>query len=568
MGELAPFRLAYGRAELHPQAPARVADPSDLDPLYDGDGARVRTVEWFTGRKRALLAPYGLGTIDQALLGVLYAKHFFLRLYGLAGKTVVVDEVHAYDVYMNALLERLLPWLRALGSHVVLLSATLPSESRRALLNAWDPDAPLPADPDPAATGYPAVWASAGGVVSRLAGPADGLTADRSQRCTLRRGDPDPVAVARTAAEAVRSGAAVAVVCNTVARAQAVSQAVAGVLSDLAPEDRVLFHARFVRRERQRAEDHVLRRFGKGRPAGPAVLVGTQVIEQSLDLDIDLMLSDLAPVDLLLQRAGRLHRHDRPRPKAHAEPLLIWLCPSWSPLALPDVTEVSGHGRVYDQTALWRTARLLAGRDRWHLPGDYRPLIETVYGDAPVPPGLPDAARRQWETTADAERDRRLNSGRNAAARLIQPPPRLAEMLLGGQPSLADDDDEGAHRDLRAATREGESVEVVVLHAAPDGALFLDPDLAAPAPLPLPDPRPDRDDAVRALLGASVRLSHKRFVGHVLDRPDGAAPAAWNRAAESAPSLRGLHPVVMEGGVWSDAGPTLRWHNELGLLID
>ena len=570
---VAPFVLAYGRAELHPEAPALLADPDELAALFDEDdqASRVRTLRWFTGRKRALLAPYGLGTIDQALLGALYARHFFVRLFGLAGKTVAVDEVHAYDTYMDELILRLLPWLRALGTHVILLSATLPARTRRKLLAAWDSSAKLPDEPEPAALGYPAVWTLWGGAVRVQAGALDGLTASRTQRCALERGDPAPDAIAGRVAEAVAQGATVAVVCNTVRRAQDVFQDLHARLGEtLPPDDLVLFHARFVRRERQRIEDRVLARFGKGRAGGPAVLVGTQVIEQSLDLDVDLMLSDLAPVDLLLQRAGRLHRHDRTdRPAAHAVSRLVWLCPAWDGGDLPDVTDLSGHGYVYARTALWRTAALLRDRAAWSLPADYRPLIEAVYGADDLPGGLSDDARRDWKTEAKTEDRARRRSTRNARARVIPKPTALAEMLRIDQPSLADDDDETAHADLKAFTREGESVEVVVLHAGEGGAFYLDPDAQTPLPLPLPQDHDARTEAVRAILGASLSLSQRAFVTHLRDRPQtDTIPHGWQTATDTAASLRGLHPVVMKDRVWQEAARPLRWTAALGLATD
>ena len=586
-GPVAPFRLAYGRSELHPESEALLTDPDDLAALTDEtDGSavetRVRTLRWFTGRKRALLAPYGLGTVDQALLGVLFAQHFFLRLFGLAGKTVIVDEVHAYDVYMNALVRRLLPWLRALGTHVVLLSATLPARTRRELLEAWDPNANLPDEPDPEATGYPAVWVSTEGRVRVRAGQKDGLTASRTQDCTLDRADPAPESVARLVAEAINGEAAVAVVCNTVQRAQDVFEAIRSEIGDaLSPDDLVLFHARFVRRERQRIEEQVIGhrdaetdewvpgRFGKGRAPGPAVLVGTQVIEQSLDLDVDLMLSDLAPIDLLLQRAGRLHRHDRERPASHRTPRLVWLCPAWDADDLPDVTDLSGHGHIYARTFLWRTARLLDERTAWSLPEDYRPLIEAVYDADGEPDGLATGASERWAKATQHERDTTLGSTRNAEHRLIQTPTNLARMLLVDRFALADDDDEEAHASLKAMTREGESVEVVVLHEAEGGALFLDPALTLPAPLILPAPKKALcTDAVRALLGASVSLSQKRIVKHLQSRPDSEIPDAWLEAVATTSSLAGLHPVVMRDGVWDEAGRTVRWNDTLGLVIE
>ncbi|MEM8558908.1 MAG: CRISPR-associated helicase Cas3' [Bacteroidota bacterium] len=572
-GSVASFRLAYGRSELHPASEALLASPDDLAALYDDDAssattkARVRSLRWFLGRKRALLAPYGLGTIDQALLGVLYARHFFLRLYALAGKTVVVDEVHAYDTYMNALLERLLGWLRALGAHVILLSATLPANTRRALLQAWHAEAQRPDEHDDAAVPYPAVWVAAEGSVRRVPDGGKPLAASRSQRCALERGDPAPETVAEQVYQAVQNDAVVAVVCNTVQRAQDVFEAIRAKLGgQLGDDDLVLFHARFVRQERQRIETHVLERFGKRRDAGPAVLVGTQVIEQSLDLDVDLMLSDLAPIDLLLQRAGRLHRHDRTRPPAHAEPRLVWLCPVWDAGSLPSVTEASGWCKVYGSTVLWRTAYLLKNRDAWHLPADYRPLIEAVYGADDMDDNLAPDVLVRWEEVCEKEHERLVTSQRNAAQRIIPAPGDLASIFESGKPNLADDDDEQAHPSVKAFTREGDSVEVVVLHRRKDGGLFLDPDHREAAPL-----EGDRDkalskEAVRALLGASVRLSQRDFIEHLRDHAAN-EPEAWRQAAEATPSLYGLHALVMRDRVWSEAKRPLRWDDRLGLRV-
>ena len=575
VGSVASFRLAYGRSELHPESEALLATPDELAALYDEEDdttteTRVRTLRWFLGRKRALLASYGLGTIDQALLGVLYSRHFFLRLFGLAGKTVVVDEVHAYDVYMNALVRRLLPWLRALGAHVILLSATLPARTRRELLEAWDPDAELPDEASAKATDYPAVWMSVEGMVRVLAGKEDGLTASRTQVCVLDRADPDPETVTRMVAEAVEGEAVVAVVCNTVQRAQDVFKAVQERIGDtLSSDDLVLFHARFVRRERQRIEEHVLERFGKRRAQGPAVLVGTQVIEQSLDLDMDLMFSDLAPIDLLLQRAGRLHRHDRERPQAHATPRLVWLCPEWEEGDLPDVNDLSGYGYIYTRTILWRTARLLESRPSWSLPADYRSLIEAIYGSDTRPEGLSSEAEARWESAMEKEADTKRSSESEAEKRVIPTPSELWRMIATGQYELADEDDENAHASLKAMTREGDSVEVVVLHEGEDGTLFLDPALSVKAPLSGSSPKkPLPKEAVRALLGASLRLSHQRIINHLRARSSSETPDAWRKATDTTSSLAGLYPVVMRDGVWDDAGRVVRWHDTLGLIVE
>ncbi len=595
-GGPADFRLAHGRAQLLDVQRALIERPEALGEV-DGD-ARVRTLGWFLSSKRALLAPYGLGTIDQALLGAVRGRHFFLRLYGLAGKTVVLDEIHAYDVYMQTIIGRLLGWLRALGAHVVLLSATLPARLRADLIRAWDPDSTGDLAPaDPAAVPYPAVWTVADGRVA-LHAARDGqpLRAERTQRATLIRHDHDPDAIAATVVEAAAAGAVVGVVVNTVARAQAVFEAVEQLFGDDLPaDDVVLFHARFLQRDRARIERHVVGhkaddgtwvpgRFGKGRPPGPAVLVATQVAEQSLDLDLDLLLTDLAPVDLMLQRAGRLHRHDRTdRPTAYREPEVLWLCPAAPTDGLPDVrSEDVPFGFVYDPVVLWRTWRLLCSRQdpdgvgRWSLPADYRPLIETVYpvgetvSSAPPPPdGLSAEGAERWAVSVKEGRGKRIKLAENAADQLIPASGDLRDLFSRSRRALHDEDDEAAHHTLRVATREGDSVEVVVLFADDEGGLFLDPGLTETAPLTRPDPKASLPTAaVRRLLGSSVRLSTPPIIGALRSRPEADVPARWREAAKATPTLRDMHLLVIGKETTHVGGRRITFDVRLGILIE
>ncbi|MGB3541723.1 CRISPR-associated helicase Cas3', partial [Rubrivirga sp.] len=544
----------------------------------------------FTSSKRALLTPYGLGTIDQAMLGALRGRHFFLRMYGLAGKTVVLDEVHAYDVYMQTIIGTMVGWLRALGCSVVLLSATLPARLRRQLIQAWDSDANADLEADPAHVSYPAVWTVADGRV-RLHDAVDGqpLSADRGQRATLRRHDPDLEAVAATVAQAVRDGAVVGVILNTVARAQLAFQAIKDACkADLEADDLVLFHARFLLRDRQRIEravvghrdddEWIAGRFGKGRRDGPAVLVATQLAEQSLDLDVDLLVTDLAPIDLMLQRAGRLHRHDRDRPSGYAEPHVVWLCPDAPDGGLPDVTSTEvPFGFVYDPVVLWRTQRVLRaledadGTGRWSLPDDYRRLIEAVYladeevtSQPPPPADLEADAAETWTKTVEDERAKMMASVQSAAGQTIPTSGRLAKLLRKSAPVLNDEDDDSAHRTLRVATREGDSLEVVVLHRGPDGALYLDADLEVAAPLDAEPERALSTDAVRALLGASLRLSQTRILGALR----AADLEAWTDATENTPALRSMHALVLEDGSCSVGGYHVRFNDRLGLVLE
>lgn len=381
--------LAHGRAGLN----------ADFVAAIEGDGSRgirdrnpadepaeAQCTAWLAhDRRRALLAHVGVGTLDQALLAILPVRHAPLRLHGIAGKVLIVDEVHAFDPYVRHELATLLRFHAALGGSAILLSATLPDRLRRQLVDAFRDGLGAPAAVL-AQQVYPlATIAGARAVTETHCQPRAGLP----RRVAVTRFPDDAAAVVRVAA-AARAGAAVAWVRNTVDDA---IQAVA-LLRQQGIEP-LLFHARFAMADRLAIEQTVLQRFGPGdRPGRPGVLVATQVVEQSLDIDFDLMVTDLAPADLLIQRAGRLWRHDRPLPRCVAGPELLVVSPEpvddppahWIKAALP------GTAAVYrDHALLWRSARTVFGRGAITTPEDMRPIIEAVFereSEGAVPPGL------------------------------------------------------------------------------------------------------------------------------------------------------------------------------------
>lgn len=263
----------------------------------DRDGEPDANRRWFASSKRALLAPLGVGTVDQALLSVVAAKHFFVRRFALAGKVVILDEVHSYDVYTGTLIENLCQELIPLGCTLIVLSATLTPESRARLLRVAPPDA-TGSEP------YPLLTAKPEGCAAPSAYPAP-PPKDKRVRIAFA---PRPELL-RRAGEAAAQGAAVLWVCDTVESAQRTWQE----LSVDAPGFPVgLLHSRFPYFKRQELEEYWLERLGK-RGSGPrgGILVSTQIVEQSVDIDADLLITELAPSDMLLQRLGRLHRHER-----------------------------------------------------------------------------------------------------------------------------------------------------------------------------------------------------------------------------------------------------------------
>ena len=364
----------------------------------------VAAAEWFTYKKRGLLVPFGVGTIDQILLAVLQTKHVFVRLFGLANKTVIIDEVHAYDAYMSTLLERLLEWLAALGSPVVILSATLPKNKRDSLIKAYLKGLEQFKDGENLInTGekdeYPRISYATKKMPEKTFRVCGLKTSDQNTK-TLCLEWKDEDNFVNELKEKLIDGGCAAIICNTVDKAQTLYTTLSddkffqGEASDGEPKLDLL-HARFRYKDRELIEERSLKRFGKpnkdekslNRPH-TAILISTQIIEQSLDLDFDLMISELAPADLLLQRAGRLQRHERDRfpafkvqGKAKAT---LWL--------IKPPTDANGDlfveknspdfgvsGIIYDKHILLRSWLRLKDKTKIEIPTDVEELIEDVY---------------------------------------------------------------------------------------------------------------------------------------------------------------------------------------------
>ncbi len=505
------------------------------DEAATADLATVAAAEWFLGRKRALLAPYGVGTVDQALMAVLQVRHVFVRLFGLAAKPVIVDEVHAYDTYMTGLLERLLEWLGALRAPVILLSATLPATRRERLLAAYRRGAGLMDHAPPAAT-YPRItWTSPAG------SGAQGFAASpRSTRTLeLKRIQDDVNELVRELEEALASGGCAAVICNTVRRAQEVCEALATTFEP--GRELGLFHARFLEKDRRRIEQECLEQFGppefaRDRP-DRYVLVATQVIEQSLDVDFDVMVTELAPIDLLLQRSGRLQRHDR----GDRTPVLRILWPEEDEDGLPNFSPAQV--AVYDPHILLRTWYVLRDCPSIHVPADIDELVNLVYrDDAAVPAGASPALRDRWEQTWTQLNERqRVEEMEAQQRRLESPNAELSPADLLRDPR---EEDEDLHPKLQALTRLADpSINVVLV---PPGHTLQE--------------QPSADD-VRNLLDRSIAVSHRGLV-HTLRGL--APPDAFQRV----PALRRHRYIQLD----EDGGAVVgRWRleysAELGLVV-
>ena len=342
--------------------------------------------DWFASSKRALIAPFGVGTVDQALMGVIAVKHFFVRHFALAGKVVVLDEVHSYDVFTGSLIEALISALVKLRCTVIILSATLTRERREKLLTMAGAVQTIQPSPTtiPEVEPFPLITGVAGG------------------KPILPRSVPAPLSMPPVAvhfrteedilAEAVqstRSGACVLWICNTVDRALATYRALCSKRHQGDPPMGLL-HSRFPFYRRQELEQDWMRKLGKDRSHRPTgcLLISTQIVEQSVDLDADLLISELAPTDMLFQRLGRLWRHhkqdDAPRSCEQPE---LWAINEIATLdALRDERDkqalrksLGKKAKVYAPYVLLRTLEQWHDKTHVHLPGDIRSWLEATY---------------------------------------------------------------------------------------------------------------------------------------------------------------------------------------------
>jgi CRISPR-associated endonuclease/helicase Cas3 len=330
--------------------------------------------DWFASTKRALLAPFGVGTVDQALLGVVAAKHFFVRHFALAGKVVILDEVHSYDLYTGTLIDTLISTLEGLGCTIIVLSATLTGRRRGQIVSCPDDalDDELP---------YPLITGRNEGVgLEPVSAPPPKSQQIKVDFAAPEKARDDVVAVAR-------KGGAVLWICNTVDAAQRQYQQLTNQTQLEFPIG--LLHSRFPFWRRDQLETEWMARFGKdGKTRCGSILVSTQVVEQSVDLDADLLITELAPTDMLLQRLGRLWRHERERrPVDSARLCILEEAKSLAELRRmePKTIEkaLGGKAQVYATYVLLRSLELWEQQSRKErvvsIPAQIRQLLELTY---------------------------------------------------------------------------------------------------------------------------------------------------------------------------------------------
>lgn len=473
--------LGHGKAMLQPNYAAMIEEVRQFEaelvrsdqvaPMFDNETeeeppCNAVALQWFLGARRRLLANFTVVTIDQILMAALQRKHLALAHIALSGKVVVIDEAHASDDYMNVYLDSALSWLGAYKVPVIVLSATLTTERRNAMLAAYAPDRvreiqqlDITADQYPLITTLPSSPAHIETCV--VPDPNPPRTVTWSWHPTSHE------AIVQTLTRCLKNGGCALVVRNTVADAQETAE-----MLDAAGLGPVLLnHAGFMAADRAANDQELTALFGPNageeRP-DRQVVVATQVVEQSLDVDFDVLITDLAPMDLLLQRIGRLHRHSRPRP-AGLEQARVLILADEGDGPLPRGS--SGSHVVYGDHHLFRTAGTLTLHgDVLTLPTDISPLVQRALGGDCIGPD-------DWQPTlrTAAEEHRRLQdkARHKASTWVLRPYSGRGPGHLGEWVSVANDPKEAQ---MGATVRDTDpSLEVIIVPLTPDGSTAVRP---------------------------------------------------------------------------------------------
>lgn len=516
--------------------------------IEDGSSDNYSAQSWFTARKRPLLAYMGVGTIDQVLLSVLQTRHWFVRLFGLARKVVVFDEVHAYDTYMSTILERLISWLSEMDSTVILLSATLPREKLNRFIESYAGKSIIPVYPC-----YPRVTIcdKQGKVVS------DTLKENENNKAVkIRFVYPE---IDQIYNEFINSRGCTAVICNTVNRAQDIYQYLKYL--NIPECELILFHARMPFIWRNKREKEVIKLFGKPdksqRPE-KAILIATQVVEQSLDLDFDCIYSDMAPIDLILQRMGRLWRHPRP--------LIARGCrtPNFNIfIDNSDENEVPQQitsSRVYDPYILMKSYLALISlpdeneRKIINIPEDIDHLVQDVYSEK-----MSLEVPIRWENTLNDLGNQfhimSQNNENTALNILVNMPQNLEDLLESFNTELSEDENPEMAKRIRAATRLGDLSITVVCLREEDNKLY---PVHSERTLDL-EIEPNME-VTKELLESSCSISHQGIFYLLLEN---LPPESWKHNV----NLKYTRVMIFRNGHLNIGNYNLELNTDIGISI-
>lgn len=456
------LRLIHGKAQLNDEFSKL---PKSRN-IHGGDGVGVN--EWFAGRKVSILDDFTVGTVDQILLAALKQKHLMLRHLGLSNKVVVIDEVHAYDAYMSVFLYRALRWLGAYRVPVVILSATLPISKRNSLLKSYMMGANLDYGSIPKPEGfetneaYPLLTYNDGANIKQF---ADFETNDGIDYQIIKKSKDESENLVDLIKENTPKGGIVGVMVNTVRKAQDFARQCIESFG----EDRVeLLHSSFIATDRYKKEKNLIKTIGKnGNRPDFKIVIGTQVIEQSLDIDCDILITDLAPMDLILQRMGRLHRHkDTKRPENLKNPIVYILnCGGYD--------FDMGSSFVYSPYILFRTEYYLP--EKINLPNDISHLVQLVYsgGDLDLDGELQKLYEKYREKHDEQIKDKEFKA---KVYRLDKPLKKVDERKnlsnwLKNSNKMAESSEVKANAQVRDSA---DTIEVIALKVCDGGYEFFD----------------------------------------------------------------------------------------------
>lgn len=536
--------LAHGQSELNGEFLSLEEGAVELA-QEEAESDTLTVHSFFRGRKTRLLANLVVGTVDQLLMAALKRKHVMLRHLGLTGKVVIIDECHAYDAYMNTYLDCVLDWLGAYKIPVILLSATLPGKRRAELLRSYLGSNKAVGAELEHSQAYPLLCWTEGKRAHMREIPPEGAR----RKVKICRIEDDELVDELGAA--LEQGC-VGIIVNTVKRAQTLCT----LLQERYPEAEILLdHSRFLAPDRLEREEKIMQRVGKASALEErkrVLVIGTQVLEQSLDLDFDLLVTELCPMDLLLQRIGRLHRHNRPRPQGLTEPRCLVLGAQGEPDA--------GSVAVYKKYLLLRTRGLLP--ESISLPEDISPLVQKTYDPelySPEPSEEYEAARDKYELYGKKQKQ-------NAKIYRLDKPSRdgyddSIVGLLDDVPGLTEPAAQAAVRDGNAA------IEVLVLRQTGDGFAELLSGAEKGKKYRM-DTQPSADEA-RSIAVQRLRLpanfSKKYRVDEVIKKLESVTEGLplWTQA----PLLEGeLFLLLGADGTAELADKKLRYDSQLGLM--
>lgn len=446
------FFLAHGRSRFND-------DYRKLDRIGFGDegyGGGLAVNSWFSGPKKGILSDFVVGTVDNVLKMGLKQKHLALRHLALSQKVVIIDECHAYDAYMSSYLELSLSWLGAYHVPVIILSATLTSKKRSDLITSYMVGRygrKHPLDMSGLRSGYPVISYSDGDHIRQMFPRTSG----RSLEVSIERVGQDDIM--NVLPGLCRYGGVVGIIVNTVSKAQRVYSELSKMIPGM---DVRLLHSAFTSIDRSKNEQRVMDRACGSRefPGETTVIIGTQVIEQSLDLDFDILVSDLCPIDLLIQRIGRLHRRNNPRPEQFIQPRCVVLDAGEGDLD-------RGSEAVYGRYHLLNTRRVLG--DSISVPEEISELIERAYSESEAETIA--SSDDVFRTALDQYRRTIQNKKEKAKDYQIRMPDNIRD-ISGWLKNRSSDDDES--RSMVASVRDiDETVEVVLMQRTSGGLHFL-----------------------------------------------------------------------------------------------